>query len=76
MRRPAPGTSCVSARQALMPVGCPGNGKTVPRRPEEADKHTSLDAVKQPGVRVTEDPGGLNEKFARKPYPERTETEV
>ncbi len=51
--------------QALMSDGYLGNGKTVLCRAEDADRYTSLEAINQPDVRVMENPGGLNEKFAR-----------
>ena len=51
--------------QALMSEGYLNNGKTVLCRAEDAGKYTSLDAINHPEVRVMENPGGLNEKFAR-----------
>ena len=56
--------------QALMSDGYLGNGKTVLCRAEDADRFTSLEAVHRPEVRVMENPGGLNEKFARENLPE------
>ncbi|MBR2675561.1 MAG: transporter substrate-binding domain-containing protein [Solobacterium sp.] len=56
--------------QALMSDGYLGNGKTVLCRKEDADTYTSLEAVNRPEVRVMENPGGLNEKFARENLPE------
>ena len=58
--------------QALMSVGYLGNGKTVLCRAEDADKYTSLEAINRPGVRVMENPGGTNEKFARENLPDAT----
>ena len=55
--------------QALMSDGYLGNGKTVLCRAEDAEKYTSLDAINQPDVRVMENPGGLNEKFAQENLP-------
>ena len=55
--------------QALMSDGYLGNGKTVLCRAEDADKYTSLEAINRPDVRVMENPGGLNEKFAREKLP-------
>ena len=52
--------------QALMSAGYLGNGKTVLCRKEDAKKYISLAAINNPRVRVMENPGGLNEKFARK----------
>ena len=56
--------------QALMSEGYLGNGKTVLCRKEDADKYTSLEAINQPDVIVMENPGGLNEKFARENLPD------
>ena len=56
--------------QALMSEGYLGNGKTVLCRAEDAGKYTSLEAINRPEVRVMENPGGLNEKFARANLPE------
>ena len=56
--------------QALMSEGYLGNGKTVLCREEDADKYTSLAAINRPEVRVMENPGGLNEKFARENLPD------
>ena len=58
--------------QALMSIGYLGNGKTVLCRAEDADKYTSLEAINKPEVRVMENPGGLNEKFARENLPDAT----
>ena len=58
--------------QALMSAGYLGNGKTVLCRAEDADKYTSLEAINRPEVRVMENPGGLNEKFARENLPDAT----
>ena len=55
--------------QALMSVGYLGNGKTVLCRAEDADRYTSLEAIDRPEVRVMENPGGTNEKFAREMLP-------
>ena len=52
-----------------MSIGYLGNGKTVLCRAEDADKYTSLEAINKPEVRVMENPGGLNEKFAREKLP-------
>lgn len=56
--------------KALMSEGYFANGKTVLCRAEDADLYTSLEAVNRPEVRVMENPGGLNEKFARENLPE------
>ena len=58
--------------QALMSDGYLENGKTVLCRAEDADKYTSLAAINKPEVRVMENPGGLNEKFARENLPDAT----
>ena len=58
--------------QALMSIGYLENGKTVLCRAEDADKYTSLEAINQKDVRVMENPGGLNEKFARENLPNAT----
>jgi len=55
---------------ALMSEGYLVNGKTVLCRKEDAEKYASLDAINSPDVRVMENPGGLNEKFARENLPE------
>ncbi len=56
--------------QALMSDGYLENGKTVLCRAEDAEKYTSLEAINRPEVRVMENPGGLNEKFARENLPD------
>ena len=56
--------------QALMSDGYLKNGKTVLCRAEDASKYTSLEAINRPDVRVMENPGGLNEKFARENLPD------
>ena len=56
-------------KQALMSDGYLVNGKTVLCRKEDAAKYTSLVAINHPEVRVMENPGGLNEKFARANLP-------
>ena len=58
--------------QALMSDGYFGNGKTVLCRAEDAHLYLSLDAINRPEVRVMENPGGLNEKFARENLPDAT----
>ena len=58
--------------QALMSEGYLENGKTVLCRTEDADTYTSLEAINRPEVRVMENPGGLNEKFARENLPDAT----
>ena len=68
------GVTVTDARkeQALMSDGYLGNGKTVLCRKEDAEKYTSLSAIDRPEVRVMENPGGLNEKFARENLPHAT----
>ena len=58
--------------QALMSEGYLENGKTVLCRIEDAGRYTSLEAINHPEVRVMENPGGLNEKFARENLPDAT----
>ena len=57
---------------ALMSSGYLDNGKTVLCRAEDADRYATLAAIDRPEVRVMENPGGLNEKFARKFLPHAT----
>lgn len=59
-------------QRALMSDGYLGNGKTVLCRAEDVKKYVTLAAINKPQVRVMENPGGLNEKFARKHLPEAT----
>ncbi|MBQ6474297.1 MAG: transporter substrate-binding domain-containing protein [Victivallales bacterium] len=59
-------------RKALMSDGYLENGKTVLCRAEDAGKYLSLAAIDHPEVRVMENPGGLNEKFARRHLPHAT----
>ena len=59
-------------KQALMSDGYLQNGKIVLCRTEDADRYTSLEAINRPEVRVMENPGGLNEKFARENLPDAT----
>ena len=70
------GITITAARkeQALMSEGYLENGKTVLCRAEDAEKYTSLAAINRPEVRVMENPGGLNEKFAREHLPDATLT--
>ena len=58
--------------QALMSDGYLENGKTLLCRAEDAYKYTSLEAINRPDVRVMENPGGTNEKFARENLPDVT----
>ena len=57
-----------------MSDGYLANGKTVLCRAEDAAKYSSLAAIDRPEVRVMENPGGLNEKFARANLPHATLT--
>ena len=68
------GITITDARReaALMSEGYLGNGKTVLCRKEDADRYVSLEAINRPEVRVMENPGGLNEKFARENLPDAT----
>lgn len=54
---------------ALMSDSYLDNGKTLLCRVEDVDKYPNLDSINQPNVRVMENPGGLNEEFARKNFP-------
>ena len=58
--------------QALMSEGYMENGKTLLCRAEDAYKYTSIEAVNRPEVRVMENPGGTNEKFALENLPDAT----
>ena len=58
--------------QALMSDGYLENGKTLLCRAEDAYKYTSLESINRPDVRVMENPGGTNEKFARENLPDVT----
>ncbi len=66
------GITVTEARKesALMSDAYLTNGKTVLCRAEDADVYTNLEAINKPEVRVMENPGGLNEKFARENLPE------
>ena len=55
--------------QALMSIGYLGNGKTILIRAEDVGKYKSLADINKPEVKVMENPGGLNEKFARENLP-------
>ncbi len=56
-------------KKALMSKGYLNNGKTVLCRIEDKNKYTSIEKINQPNVRVMENPGGLNEKFAKDNLP-------
>lgn len=56
-------------KQALMSKGYLTNGKTILCRKEDVSKYKDLDSINQSGVRVMENPGGLNEKFAKEHLP-------
>ena len=58
--------------QALMSDGYLGNGKTMLIRAEDADRFKTLADINRPEVLVIENPGGLNEKFARENLPDAT----
>lgn len=66
------GITVTDARKeaALMSEGYMENGKTVLCRVEDADKYTSLESINKPDVTVMENPGGLNERFARENLPD------
>ena len=56
-------------QQALMSRGYLDNGKTVLCRKADANKYKNIESINRPDVRVMENPGGLNEKFAREHLP-------
>ena len=56
-------------KQALMSESYMKNGKTVLCRKEDEKKYINLEAINNPNVRVMENPGGLNEKFAKEMLP-------
>ena len=62
------GITITDARRETMRMseGYLANGKTILCRATEAGRYRSLADVDMPGVRVTVNPGGLNEQFARK----------
>jgi cyclohexadienyl dehydratase len=68
------GITITDARKkvALMSEGYLGNGKTVLCRVKDAGKYITLEAINRKEVRVMENPGGLNEKFARANLPDAT----
>ena len=51
--------------KALMSKGYLKNGKTILCRYEDIEKYKSIEDINKPEVKVMENPGGLNEKFAR-----------
>lgn len=59
-------------KQALMTKGYLDNGKTILCRKDDVGKYTTLDSINKSDVRVMENPGGLNEKFAREFLPNST----
>ena len=56
-------------QQALMSRGYLNNGKTVLCRKADIGKYRDLESINSPDVRVMENPGGLNEKYAREHLP-------
>lgn len=56
-------------KYALMSKKYLPNGKTILCRKEDEHKYTDLESINKAGVRVIENPGGLNEKFARENLP-------
>ena len=68
------GITITEARKgaALMSDGYLSNGKTVLCRAEDAERFNSLEKINHPSVRVMENPGGLNERFARENLPDAT----
>ena len=57
-------------KQALMSMGYLDNGKVILCQKKDVDKYKNLETINKPSVRVMENPGGLNEKFARKYLPD------
>ena len=55
--------------KALMSKGYLKNGKTILCRCEDIEKYKNIEQINKPEVRVMENPGGLNEKFARENLP-------
>ena len=58
--------------QALMSDGYLGNGKTILIRAEDTEKYKTIEDINRPEVLVMENPGGLNEKFAKENLPDAT----
>ncbi len=56
--------------QALMSDGYLENGKTILIRAEDVGKYRTIEDINRPEVTVMENPGGLNEKFARENLPD------
>lgn len=56
--------------QALMSDGYLGNGKTILIRTEDVGKYETIEDINRPEVTIMENPGGLNEKFARENCPD------
>lgn len=56
-------------KKAFMSEGYLKNGKTILCRKEDINKYINLKTINKPNVRVIENPGGQNEKFARKYLP-------
>lgn len=56
-------------QKALMSIGYINNGKTVLCRKEDENKYINLESINKNDVVVMENPGGLNEKFARENLP-------
>ena len=57
-------------KQALMSEGYLDNGKTILCQKKDVNKYKNLESINKPSVRVMENPGGMNEKFARENLPD------
>lgn len=70
------GISVTEARQRIGTFTAPylSSGKVPITQLGSAQRFTTLEAINQPGVRVIENPGGTNEKFAREHFPLATLT--
>lgn len=58
--------------EALMSDGYLGNGKTILIRAEDTGRYQTIEDINRPEVILMENPGGLNEKFARENCPDAT----
>lgn len=70
------GISVTAARQRIgtFTTAYMSSGKVPITQDASAHRFTTLEAINQPGVRVIENPGGTNEKFAREHFPLATLT--
>lgn len=70
------GISITAARQRVGTFTAPylSSGKVAITQDDSAQRFTTVEAINQPGVRVIENPGGTNERFARERLPLATLT--